>query len=136
MLLGLLGEDDPSEKWTIMIKFRKISDMKVKYSKILKMDIYESVLNTDRDIHTDDSDSDGDEELHQSKQIRDTNSKPLQYSALQFDHYAIPVGFNEDPISQLIARLDQICIPPRIPPHTPPLYMKKKVRNSTDTVFS
>jgi len=39
-----IPEMDPTERWTIMIKFRQISDIKVKYSRKLDMDIFESLL--------------------------------------------------------------------------------------------
>lgn len=39
-----IPEMDPTERWTIMIKFRQISDIKVKYCQKLDMDIFESPL--------------------------------------------------------------------------------------------
>ena len=39
-----IPEGDMTERWTIMLKFRQISNSRVKYSKILNMPIYESIL--------------------------------------------------------------------------------------------
>ena len=39
-----IPEGDPTERWTIMLKFRQISTNKVKFSKILHMPIFESQL--------------------------------------------------------------------------------------------
>lgn len=39
-----IPKDDPTTRWTIMIKFKQVSDRCVKYCKLLDMPIYESVL--------------------------------------------------------------------------------------------
>ncbi len=40
--------DDPTERWTIMIKFPQISSKKVKHSDVLNMDIFEPPLYPDK----------------------------------------------------------------------------------------
>lgn len=44
-----IPEDDPTVRWTIMIKFRQISTKIAKYSDVLDMNIYESAIHPDQD---------------------------------------------------------------------------------------